>query len=124
MSKYGGDTDYIYIDRNRIPLLPGQRVRLLSDKYFSASGGTRDTRMTKVVRKLDNLSIATIECTDQVGKGWKSRVDSSLTDLKYILDKQREQLSLDILKSWDGRPATDYTVMSALRVLKEIAQKL
>lgn len=123
VSKYGGDTDYIYIDRNRIPLLPGQRVRLLSDKYFSASGGTRDTRMTKVVRKLDNLSIATIECTDQVGKGWKSRVDSSLTDLKYILDKQWEQLSLDILKSWDGRPATDYTVMSALRVLKEIAQK-
>lgn len=123
VSKYGGDTDYIYIDRNRIPLLLGQRVRLLSDKYFSASGGTRDTRMTKVVRKLDNLSIATIECTDQVGKGWKSRVDSSLTDLKYILDKQREQLSLDILKSWDGRPATDYTVMSALRVLKEIAQK-
>ena len=110
VSKYGGDTDYIYIDRNRIPLLPGQRVRLLSDKYFSASGGT-------------NLSIATIECTNQVGKGWKSRVDSSLTDLKYILDKQREQLSLDILKSWDGRPATDYTVMSALRVLKEIAQK-
>ena len=123
VSKYGGDTDYIYIDRNRIPLLPGQRVRLLSDKYFSASGGTRDTRMTKVVRKLDNLSIATIECTDQVGKGWKSRVDSSLTDLKYILDKQREQLSLDILKSWDGRPATDYMVMSALRVLKEIALK-
>lgn len=123
VSKYGGDTDYIYIDRNRIPLLPGQRVRLLSDKYFSALGGTRDTRMTKVVRKLDNLSIATIECTDQVGKGWKSRVDSSLTDLKYILDKQWEQLSLDILKSWDGRPATDYTVMSALRVLKEIAQK-
>lgn len=123
VSKYGGDTDYIYIDRNRIPLLPGQRVRLLSDKYFSASGGTRDTRMTKVVRKLDNLSIATIECTDQVGKGWKSRVDSSLTDLKYILDKQREQLSLDILKSWDGRPATDYMVISALRVLKEIAQK-
>lgn len=123
VSKYGGDTDYIYIDRNRIPLLPGQRVRLLSDKYFSASGGTWDTRMTKVVRKLDNLSIATIECTDQVGKGWKSRVDSSLTDLKYILDKQREQLSLDILKSWDGRPATDYMVMSALRVLKEIAQK-
>ena len=123
VSKYGGDTDYIYIDRNRIPLLPGQRVRLLNDKYFSASGGTRDTRMTKVVRKLDNLSIATIECTNQVGKGWKSRVDSSLTDLKYILDKQREQLSLDILKSWDGRPATDYTVMSALRVLKEIAQK-
>lgn len=123
VSKYGGDTDYIYIDRNRIPLLPGQRVRLLSDKYFSASGGTRDTRMTKVVRKLDNLSIATIECTNQVGKGWKSRVDSSLTDLKYILDKQREQLLLDILKSWDGRPATDNTVMSALRVLKEIAQK-
>ena len=38
VSKYGGDTDYIYIDRNRIPLLPGQRVRLLSDKYFFSVG--------------------------------------------------------------------------------------
>ena len=85
VSKYGGDTDYIYIDKNAVPLQLGQRVRLLSDKYFSTLGGYFDTRMTKVVRKLDNLSIATIECTNKVGKGWKRTVDESLSQLQYIV---------------------------------------
>ena len=121
VSKYGGDTDYIYIDTHNVPLQLGQSVRLTSDEYFGAVG-YRDSRMTKVVRKLDNLSIATIECSNQVGKGWKSQVDSSITQLKYVLE-QKEETTLDILKSWDGRTATDYRVMSALRVLKEITQR-
>lgn len=121
VSKYGGDTDYIYIDTHNVPLQLGQSVRLTSDEYFGAVG-YRDSRMTKVVRKLDNLSIATIECSNQVGKGWKIQVDSSITQLKYVLE-QKEETALDILKSWDGRTATDYRVMSALRVLKEITQR-
>ena len=121
VSKYGGDTDYIYIDTHNVPLQLGQSVRLISDEYFGEVG-YRDSRMTKVVRKLDNLSIATIECSNQVGKGWKSQVDSSITQLKYVLE-QKEETTLDILKSWDGRTATDYRVMSALRVLKEITQR-
>lgn len=114
VSKYGGDTDYTYIDRNAVPLLPGQRVRLLSDKYFSASGGYRDTRMTKVVRKLDNLGIATVECTDQVGKGWKSQVTSSLNQLKYVVDEKKETI-FDILKTWDTKEPGNYSVFSSLR---------
>ena len=121
VSKYGGDTDYIYIDTHNVPLQLGQSIRLTSDEYFGEVG-YRDSRMTKVVRKLDNLSIATIECSNQVGKGWKSQVDSSITQLKYVLE-QKEETTLDILKSWDGRTATDYRVMSALRVLKEITQR-
>ncbi len=123
VSKYGGDTDYIYIDRQSVPLLPGQRVRLLSDKYFSAGGGYRDTRMTKVVRKLDNLSIATIECTDQVGKGWKSQVDSSITQLQYVVDKQLEQTILELLKTWDIKEPSNYNVFSALRSRAEFLSK-
>ena len=123
VSKYGGDTDYIYIDRQSVPLLLGQRVRLLSDKYFSAGGGYRDTRMTKVVRKLDNLSIATIECTDQVGKGWKSQVDSSITQLQYVVDKQLEQTILEVLKTWDIKEPSNYNVFSALRSRAEFLSK-
>lgn len=83
ISIYGGDTDYTYVDRYKVTLQPGQRVRLLSAKYFA--GGYYDTRMTKVVRKLDNLSIATIECTNKVGKGWKRTVETSLSQLQYVV---------------------------------------
>lgn len=84
-SKYGGDTDYIYVDENKIPLQLGQRVRLLNDKCFPVTDGCFDTRMTKVVRKLDNLSMASIECTNQVGKGWKRVIEQSLANLQYIV---------------------------------------
>lgn len=118
VSKYGGDTDYIYIDKNSVALVLGQNVRLLSGEYFGEIG-YRDSRMTKVVRKLDNLSVATIECSNQVGKGWKTQVDSSINELKYVVG-QKEETVLDILKSWDGREITDYRVLSGLRTLKEI----
>ena len=42
---------------------------LLSDKYFTS--GHKDTRIIKVVRKLNDLSQATITCADEVGAGWK-----------------------------------------------------
>lgn len=118
ISKYGGETDYIYIDKNSVPLVLGQNVRLLSGEYFGETG-YRDSRMTKVVRKLDNLSVATIECGNQVGKGWKTQVDNSINELKYVVG-QKEETVLDILKSWDGREITDYRVLSGLRTLKEI----
>lgn len=123
VSKYGGDTDYIYIDKNKVSLSLGQRVRLLSDKYFSALEGYRDTRLTKVVRKLDNLSIANIECTNQVGKGWKSQVDSSLSQLKYIVDRQVEQTIFEILKTGDPKAVTEYNILSGKRTLNEIARR-
>lgn len=119
---YGGETDYIHIDKNSVPLVVGQNVRLLSAEYFGEVG-YRDSRMTKVVRKLDNLSIATIQCTNQVGKGWKSQVDSSLAGLKYVVAKQQEEAVLDILRSWDTREVTDYRLMSALRIIKEISKR-
>lgn len=121
VSKYGGDTDYIYIDKNSVALVLGQNVRLLSGEYFGEIG-YRDSRMTKVVRKLDNLSVATIECSNQVGKGWKTQVDSSINELKYVVG-QKEETVLDILKSWDGREINDYRVLSGLRTLKEIKQR-
>lgn len=123
ISKYGGDTDYIYIDRHSVPLLPGQRVRLLSDKYFPVSDGQKETRMTKVVRKLDNLSMATIECTNEVGKGWKKRVDSDIDRLKYVIDEKVAQMFIEVLKTWDMKEPSNYNVFSALRSRAEFLSK-
>lgn len=37
-TKYGGDTDYTYIEKHSVPLRLGQSVRLLSEEYFPGSG--------------------------------------------------------------------------------------
>ncbi|MFK2465450.1 hypothetical protein ACIXR3_14135 [Bacteroides fragilis] len=119
---YRGDTDYVHILEHGIILSVGRRVRLLSDNYFKETGH-RDSRITKVTRKLNNLSQATIECTNAVGKGRMEVIESDVDSIKKMLDSQTDDLILSILRSWDSGDITDYKVFSALRTVKEILNR-
>lgn len=121
-TKYGGDTDYTYIEKHSVPLRLGQSVRLLSEEYFPGSGYW-DTRMTKVTRKLENLSMAAVECTNRVGKGWKRSLESNLNGLQYVVGGLLDRSVIEVLKSWDNREASEYNVFSALRAIKEITRR-
>lgn len=114
-NKYNGTTDRNYIERNGTPLMVGQNVRLLSAEYFST--GYRDTRITKVVRKLTDLCQATVTTCDEIGKGWKAAVDDSLDDLHYVVARQAEQLIYDVIKSTESKVPSDKNIFSALKSL-------
>ena len=101
-NKYTGTTDRNFVERNNTPLKIGWNVRLLSEQYFT--GGYKDTRITKVVRKLNDLCQATITCTDQVGTTWKTSVNNQI-------------------KTTDSKTASDYNVFSALRSLATFLRK-
>lgn len=120
-TKYTAPTDRHYVERNAVPLMVGQNVRLLSDEYFT--GGYKDTRITKVVRKLNDLCQATLTCTDKIGTGWKTSVDNQLSSLQYKLSKQAEQAVIDIIKTTDTKTPSDWNVFSALRALRMFLRK-
>lgn len=120
-NKYNGTTDRNYIERNGTSLMLGQNVRLLSDKYFTS--GHKDTRIIKVVRKLNDLSQAAITCADEVGAGWKSSVDNSLSSLRYEVARQAEQYVYDVIKSFEGKTPSDKNIFSALKSLKTHLRK-
>ncbi len=120
-TKYTAPTDRHYIERHAVPLMVGQNVRLLSDEYFA--GGQKDTRVTKVVRKLCDLCQATITCTDKIGTGWKSSVDNQLSSLQYKLSKQTEQAMIDVIKTMDTKTPSDWNVFSALKSLAMFLRK-
>ena len=122
-NKYTGTTDRNYIEKNHTPLHIGWNVRLLSDQYFEAIGGYKDTRITKVQRKLNDLCQATITCSDEVGTGWKSSVDNSLNSLRYEVARQAEQYVYDIIKSFETKTPSDNNVFSALKSLKTLLRK-
>lgn len=122
-NKYTGTTDRNYIEKNHTPLHIGWNVRLLSDQYFGAIGGYKDTRITKVQRKLNDLCQATITCSDEVGTGWKSSVDNSLDSLRYEVAKQAEQTMIDIIKTSDNKTPSDYNVLSALKAIGMFLRK-
>ena len=119
--KYNGTTDRNYIENNGTPLIVGQNVRLLSTEYFTA--GYKDTRVTKVVRKLCDLCQATVTCTDRIGTGWKSSVDNRLENLQYELARQSAATLIDIIKSGDAKTPSDNNVFSALRSLAMFLRK-
>ena len=122
-NKYTGTTDRNYIEKNHTPLRIGWNVRLLSEQYFGSTGGYKDTRITKVQRKLNDLCQATITCSDEVGTGWKSSVDNSLNSLRYEVARQAEQYVYDIIKSFETKTPSDSNVFSALKSLKTLLRK-
>lgn len=121
ISIYSSDTDYIYVDKNKVPLLLGQRVRLEDEQYFTE--GYLDTRITRVERKITNLSEASVSCSAAVSSSWRSSVNSSLDNLQYVLEKQMMQDNLRVLKTGDPEKPSDYNVFSALRALAEISTR-
>lgn len=122
-NKYTGTTDRNYIEKNKTPLRIGWNVRLLSEQYFGSTGGYKDTRITKVQRKLNDLCQATITCSDEVGTGWKSSVDNSLNSLRYEVARQAEQYVYDVIRSFDEKTPSDKNIFSALKSLKTHLRK-
>lgn len=122
-NKYTGTTDRNYIEKNHAKLRIGWNVRLLSEQYFGSTGGYKDTRITKVQRKLNDLCQATITCSDKIGTGWKSSVDNSLNSLRYEVARQAEQYVYDIIKSFETKTPSDSNVFSALKSLKTLLRK-
>lgn len=122
-NKYTGTTDRNYIEKNNTPLRIGWNVRLLSEQYFGTTGGYKDTRITKVQRRLNDLCQATITCSDEVGTGWKSSVDNSLDSLRYEVARQAEQYVYDIIRTYDSKTPSDKNIFSALKSLKTHLRK-
>lgn len=122
-NKYTGTTDRNYIERNATPLRIGYNVRLLSEQYFGSIGGYKDTRITKVQRKLNDLCQATITCTDKIGTTWKSSVENKLDSLQYVMTKQEQQAIIDIIKTTDSKTPSDYNVLSALKAIGMFLRK-
>ena len=121
ISIYSGDTDYIHVDKNSVPLSLGQRVRLEDAQYFEA--GYLDTRITRIERKLGNLSEASIDCSSAVSTSWKSSVDSTLNNLEYTLAQELAQANVRLLKTGDMESPSDYTAFSSLRAIGTFLRK-
>lgn len=121
VSIYSGNTDYIYIQKNNISLLLGLRVNLISEKYFES--GIRESRITRISRKLNNLGDASIDCSDAISSSWKSGVESSLNQLEFSIAKEIATSVIQILKSGDSGQPSDYNVLSSLRSINSFLSK-
>ena len=123
ISVYKAPTDHVWIEDNGVSLFVGLRVRLESDKYFPETG-FRQSRITKITRKVNLPSQMNLEISDALQQGSMDRMNDSIGDLKDYTRSKVEGVSLpDIVKTGDSTKLTDTNLLSALRVLREISQR-
>lgn len=124
VSRYKAPTDYIYIDENDIDLFIGRKVKLESAKYFPQKG-YRNSRITKITRKINNPSQMDVEISDALSTGYKEIVGGEINDVKNYAKSIANSLSLpDIIRSWDNTLPTDNNLFSARRSQKEFLSKI
>ena len=118
---YKAPTDHEYIERHKIDLYPGRRVRLESTEYFPKTG-YRSSRITKISRMVNLPSQVELEIGDALSVGVMEEVGNEITNIKNHTKVLASALP-DIVRSWENTKPTDNNLFSALKVLKEIEEK-
>lgn len=117
---YKAQTDYINIQERGLDLDIGQRVRLENSLYFK--NGYRDSRITKITRKICCPTDIELEISDVISKGSLEKVNDSLTKTQHFLESALETLP-DVIKSWESTEPTDTNLYSAKKSEKEFLSK-
>lgn len=121
VSVYKGPTDHVYVERNRIDLYPGRRVRLESAEYFPETG-FRSSRITKITRKVALPSQVDLEIGDALSTGVMESLKGSIEEVRNYTKTAGSNLP-DIIRSWDNTLPTDNNLFSARRSQAEHLSK-
>lgn len=123
ISVYKAPTDHVWIEDNNVELTIGRRVRLVSEEYFPGFG-FRDSRITKITRKVNLPSSMDIEISDALSRTAQEKIADSITDVRSFAQSIGASTSLpDIIRTWDKTLPTDNNLFSARRSQREFLGK-
>lgn len=124
VSVFKASTDHVWIEEHKAELFVGRRVHLESDKYFPETG-YRDSRITKITRKVNLPSQMDIEIGDALGRTSKERFTDDISSVRSYAQSIAGSISLpDIIRTGDKTRLTDNNLMSARRIDKSYMSKV
>lgn len=123
VSRYKAPTDHVWIEETGTELFIGRRIRLESSEYFPGKG-YRSSRITKIIRKVNEPGQMDLEISDALSTGTMARVDSAIADAKNYAGTLVGGINVpDVIRSWDTTQPTDTNLYSARRTHKEFLSK-
>ena len=123
ISVFKAPTDHVWIEEHQADLFIGRRVRLESDKYFPGTG-YRDSRITKITRKVNLPSQMDIEIGDALSRTSKAKMTDDISAARSYAQSIGASISLpDIIRTWDRTVPTDNNLFSARRSQREFISK-
>lgn len=112
-------TDHVWIEDNEVELSIGRRVRLESGEYFPEDG-FRESRITKITRKVNLPSSMDIEIGDTLGRSARQKFTDDIKDARSYARSMSESVTMpDIIRMGDKTTPTDNNLFSARRTLDE-----
>lgn len=114
-------TDYINLDKRKVILTIGQRVKLISSRYFPKTG-YRLSRITRITRNLQRPNQADIEISDVLSKTSMSKMEGNIESIRNEVHTATTTFP-DIVRTGDNTLPTDNNVFSAKRSQKEFLSK-
>lgn len=112
-------TDHVWIEQEEADLFVGRRVRLESAEYFPETG-YRDSRITKITRKVNLPSQMDLEIGDALSRTAMQKMSDGIEDAKSYARTLVESGSLpDIIRTGDETKPTDNNLFSAKKTISE-----
>lgn len=120
-SVYKCPTHHVWIERNRVQLYIGRRIRLESSQYFPETG-FRSSRITRISRSVTLPSQMNLEISDATSTGSMTRINDSINEAKSYAMSALGAVP-DIIRSGESTLPTDTNLFSARRSQKEFLSK-
>ncbi len=116
-------TDHVWIEENDADLFVGRRVCLESEQYFPETG-YRESRITKITRKVNLPSSMDIEIGDALSRTSMQKMSDNINDARSYVKTIGESVALpDMIRTWDRTLPTDNNLFSARRSQREFISK-
>lgn len=123
VSVFKAPTDHVWVEEEKADLYVGRRVRLESEQYFPGTG-YRDSRITKVTRKVNLPSSADLEIGDTLSRTAREKMGDDIKDTRSYAQSIGESVALpDIIRTWDKTLPTDNNLFSSRRSQREFLSK-
>lgn len=118
-SIYQGETDYIYIQKEKLKLKIGQHVKLVNKELFREDG-YRNSRITAITKNVNFPTKMTLDFSDAVAQG---KIESLHHEISDVMNFAKSNHVPDIIRSWENTEPNDLNIYSALKSEKEFISK-
>lgn len=123
VSRYKAPTDHVWIEDTGTELFIGRRIRLESREYFPETG-YRQSRITRISRKVSLPGQMDLEISDALSTGAMAKIDDAIADARNYAGTMVGAINVpDIIRSWDTTKPADTNLYSARRTHKEFLSK-
>lgn len=120
---YKASTDHVWIEDKEVELSVGRRVRLKSQEYFPVTG-YRDSRITKITRKVNLPSQMDLEIGDALSRTSMQKLADGISDARSYARTLSMSVALpDIIRTGDSTKPTDYNLLSAKRSVSDFLSR-